>query len=551
MVKEADSFAELIGAIADGAPIDWKRVESSSRLRAGELRAARALAAMRDTSGSEARDAGGEAPPTELVRGFELLEEIGRGAFGSVWRARDRALGREVALKVLVDEKLTEEQRAKFLREARELARCESNNVVRIHSVEEREGRLELCLELIDGDTLKQMVDKGGVRSADEAARIGIELCRALATIHALGLVHCDVKPANVMRGPGGRIVLLDFGLAHATDLSGPCGLGVPGTPLFIAPELLRGRGTLDGRIDLYALGVTLYWLVTAKWPHEATTRDEILEKIEHEPPVPLIDRRPDLPAEFIAIVEHALQRDPARRVATAGEMEKELRGFLAHSGGGEGGGTGVEQNRWKRVAWIAAACVVLVVGGLIAAFSMNRATLPNASIELSRSVSSHGDSGPWIKLEPGSELHESDGLVAEVTSSVPIHVFAFLLDDSDECTVLFPSPDTTRANPLPSGVVDLPGVGKKGEERAWTVDRQSSEYRILFFVSDRANDPLEHLWNVAIYEVTRGAAKTQARPPTREEIAKLRDDLRHGADKIARDTGSQLVEFTYKSPAK
>ena len=235
MVKEADSFAELIGAIADGAPIDWKRVETSGRLRAGELRAARALAAMRDISEREARDAGAAAPPTDLVRGFELLEEIGRGAFGRVWRARDRALGREVALKVLVDDELTEEQRAKFLGEARVLARCDSENVVRVHSVEEREGRLELCLELIDGVTLKELVEEGGVRSADEAARIGIEICRALATIHALGLVHCDVKPANVMRGPRGRIVLLDFGLAHAIDPSQRRGSAAAGTPHFFA----------------------------------------------------------------------------------------------------------------------------------------------------------------------------------------------------------------------------------------------------------------------------------------------------------------------------
>jgi hypothetical protein len=100
-------------------------------------------------------------------------------------------------------------------------------------------------------------------------------------------------------------------------------------------------------------------------------------------------------------------------------------------------------------------------------------------------------------------------------------------------------------------GVVRLPGIAENGDEQVWTVNRESSEYRILFFVSDRANDALEHLWNVANYELTRGAAKTQARPPTREEIAKLRDDLRNGAEKIARDAGSQLVEFTFKTPVK
>ncbi len=514
MEKEADSFAKLLDAIADGTPIDWEKVDASPHLRAEELRAAKALAAMRDTSELGTGDAGGEPAGTDLVRGFELLAELGRGAFGRVWRARDRVLGREVALKVLADEELTPEQRATFLREARVLARCESANVVRIHAVEERTGRLELVLELIDGVTLSELVEADGVRSAEEAARIGIEICRALATIHALGLVHRDVKPANVMRGPGGRIVLLDFGLAHATDLSQRTGPAAGGTPRFIAPELIRGGGTLDGRVDLYALGVTLYWLVTAKWPHEATTRDEILEKIEREPPIPLIDRRADLPADFVGIVERALQRDPERRFASAGAMEAALREFVA--GAGKGGGKDADgaPKRWWRAAAIAAASAVL----LATAFFATRTHVPDASVALLRRSEGSGVAGSgFVALTRDASLHEGDSVIAELDASESTCVYAFLLDDSDECSALFPTSGTETRNPLPAGRVRLPGSDASGNEFSWNVEHPSSQYRLLFFVASRADATLDRMWNVASYEATRAGAKKTARPPTKE----------------------------------
>src|SRR5262249_24933690 len=158
-------FEELIGEIADGKPVDWRRFAADPRIPSHELEAARAIAGLRDASDHLAGDAPGHSTQADPVGGFEIFEEIGRGGFGRVYRARDRALGRDVALKILADVELTAAQRAHFLHEARIFASCEHPNIVRVHSVEEIAGRLELRLELVDGVTLEKLVEERGPMS--------------------------------------------------------------------------------------------------------------------------------------------------------------------------------------------------------------------------------------------------------------------------------------------------------------------------------------------------------------------------------------------------
>jgi len=523
MTKDPESFDELIGAIADGDSIDWSRVREAGRIPGPELRAARDLAGMRDSSERRALEASANPDPTAVPKGFTRIRRIGHGAFGQVWLARDEALGRDVALKVLEDDgTMTPEQRTRFVREARLLAACEHDNIVRIHSIEERDGRLELCLEFVDGVTFEQLVRDDGPRSAAEAARIGVDVCRALAAMHARGLIHRDVKPANVMRSAGGRIVLLDFGLAHTIDVHQRRGPTAGGTPRLMAPELIAGRGELDGRVDLYSLGVTLYWLVTGQWPYEAASRDELLHKIVKEPPIPLVDRRADLPAAFVSIVERALARDPAQRFATAGEMEAALRAFLSWEGG--------HDEIWpppprragvKRTLTMVAAVALLAVSSY-AAWSLRPL---RASVVVQRMV--QAADGEWVKqaISPESPLKVDDRVVADLELNRDAWVYAFNVDDAGQFFAVFPLRETLLRNPLPAGSSTLPGEDETGARRKWVVDGRSSKEHFFFFVSRSENARLQALWNDCGKP---GKPKEASAPPP--------DDLIEG---ILHDTGA------------
>lgn len=268
-----------------------------------------------------------------LERGFEILGELGRGGFGVVYRARDRVLGREVAIKCSLRgaRELSSGERRRILSEARALASVDHPNVVRVFSAgESDEGQIQIVMELLRGKSLYEWVKLNGPASADEAAHIGLKLCGALAALHARKLVHRDVKPANVMRVEGGRIVLLDLGFASEFEL-GPRSAPneIVGTPLLMAPEQFSRGVALDARTDLYALGVTLYWLVSARYPIEGRTHVEIAIAVREGRSVPLRDRRPSIPPEFAALIDRATALSPRDRFASAGEFERALQRWL------------------------------------------------------------------------------------------------------------------------------------------------------------------------------------------------------------------------------
>src|SRR5262245_55443379 len=264
--------------------------------------------------------------------GYRVLGKLGQGSFGAVYRARDEKLGREVAIKVLLPHaSLDEASRARFLAEARDVARIRHPNVLMIHAVLENGGRIALVTELIDGQPLSELVRDAGPSSAVEAAGIGIELCRALAAVHQAGLVHRDVKTANILRERGGRIILADFGLGvFLAEGEAPARRGaLAGSPLFMSPEQSRGEA-VDARTDLYAAGVVLYHLATGKYPLTARDLDELFEKIQAGQLTPIRDLRPDVPEGFAQVARKALSTRPAHRYQSAGELEEALLEFLA-----------------------------------------------------------------------------------------------------------------------------------------------------------------------------------------------------------------------------
>jgi serine/threonine-protein kinase len=254
---------------------------------------------------------------------LRLLGEIGRGAFGRVYRAWDETLAREVALKIIRPR--DEAHRAAVLREGQMLARISHRNVVTVFRAQEIGGDVGLTMELIRGRHLSDLVRQGGPMGAEEAAVIGIHLCHALAAVHGAGLLHRDVKAHNVMRESGGRIVLMDFGAGRELVLTAPPeGAELSGTPLYLAPELFAGQPASPAS-DLYSLGVLLFYLVTRTYPVYGTRLSDLRLMHGLGQRRLLSDVRPDLPPAFVRVVERALARSPQQRFQTAGAMLADL----------------------------------------------------------------------------------------------------------------------------------------------------------------------------------------------------------------------------------
>jgi serine/threonine protein kinase/tetratricopeptide (TPR) repeat protein len=253
-----------------------------------------------------------------------LLEEIGRGSFGTVYQAHDPRLDRAVAVKILRpcpgDESLT----STLLHEGRTLARVRHANVVTVYGAGEYDGRVGLWMELVRGVTLEHMLGVHGPFSAGEAGLIGQDLSRALAAVHRAGLIHGDVKAQNVMREQGGRLVLMDFGTGQARSAPSPVRPGIVGTLPYLAPERLHGADATI-RSDIYSVGVLLFHLVTNDFPVSAETIAGLRDAHARGEAARLQDLRPDLQETFVRVVERAIELDPARRFGSAGELEAAL----------------------------------------------------------------------------------------------------------------------------------------------------------------------------------------------------------------------------------
>ena len=254
---------------------------------------------------------------------LRLVERIGRGAFGEVYRAWDTRLDREVALKLLPAERASGERAASaIIHEGRLLARVRHPNVVTIHGAEQVADQIGLWMEFVRGHTLEQILDQRQVVSAAEAVGIGLELCRAVSAVHGAGLLHRDIKAHNVMRAEDGRIVLMDFGTGREFDDDASSDLA--GTPLYLAPEVLQGqRATV--RSDLYSLGVLLYHLVSGSYPVQARTVREVRRAHERGERTAVQTARPDVPPKLARVIERAIDPRPERRYQDADALAAEL----------------------------------------------------------------------------------------------------------------------------------------------------------------------------------------------------------------------------------
>ena len=252
---------------------------------------------------------------------------MGEGSYGEVFHARDTWLDHPVALKLLREELSDRVAPTKLLDEARVLVKVRHPNVVTVHGADIHHNRVGFWMEFVQGQRLDDLVAFQGLLSAEEAAVIGQELCSALAAVHDAGLVHRDVKAQNVIREPKGRVVLMDFGAGQLiADAVGGAGAG---TPLYLAPEMFADAPA-SAQTDIYALGVLLYYLVTAGYPVPARSIDELKEAHARGRQRPLLVARPGLPRGFVNVVEKMLAVDPADRYQTAAEALAGLKRFTA-----------------------------------------------------------------------------------------------------------------------------------------------------------------------------------------------------------------------------
>ncbi|HEU4724356.1 MAG TPA: serine/threonine-protein kinase, partial [Candidatus Eisenbacteria bacterium] len=273
---------------------------------------------------------------------YEILSLLGAGGMGEVYRARDTRLGRDVAVKTIPRALAADPRHAqRFELEARAAGSLNHPNVVSIFDVGSHEGTQFVVMELAEGRTLREHLTDGPL-PIGRALEIAMQCAEALDAAHAKGIVHRDLKPANLMIGPGGRVKVLDFGLAKVVGRESP---GAPraagaawstasgtiaGTVPYMAPEQLRGE-PVDTRADLFALGVVLYEMATGRLPFTGATPADIASAILRDTPLSARALRADLPMEVDQVIERALEKSPADRFETASEMRRAL--ALAESG--------------------------------------------------------------------------------------------------------------------------------------------------------------------------------------------------------------------------
>jgi serine/threonine-protein kinase len=312
--------------VLDRDPVDWTEAESrggeTGRL-ARHLRVVAAVAAEHRAETApeiETPSVHSRLAPPEAWGHLRIVQRIGRGAFGEVYRARDLRLERDVALKLVpVDEH--EGAASSMLREGRLLARIRHPNVVTIYGADQIGGWMGLWMEFVHGRTLDERQRSGHAFGPSEVTRIGVELARALDAVHAAGVIHRDIKAQNVMYEDGGRIVLMDFGAGRgleegASDLTG--------TPLYLAPEIYRGQpATLQ--TDIYSLGVLLFHLLTRSYPVCGDTFRTLRRAHEDGARVDLSLVRSDVPRRLGRVIDRALNPRPDERYQTSDMLRAAL----------------------------------------------------------------------------------------------------------------------------------------------------------------------------------------------------------------------------------
>ncbi|MGQ3052353.1 MAG: serine/threonine-protein kinase [Roseateles sp.] len=321
--------------MASGKPGFWQRIFGRA---AGDgdapLSELSTLPAVQQTQAPGAAAPQAKATTAQDLRDFDLGAEIGRGAMAIVYKATQRSTGRQVAIKRLaLSREFSAEDladvRERFMREARAARALEHPDILQVVDAGQDGGDAWIALEYVLGRDLSQFTKAGQLLPVREVVQLGARLARALHYAHSQGVIHRDIKPANVMLDRvNGSLKLMDFGIARVGDGSRTRTGLVLGTPSFMSPEQLAGL-TVDGRSDLYSLGVLLYQLISGTLPHQSDSMARLMQQIATEPARDVRAHRPGLPESLALVLAVALEKRPELRYASGEEMARDLEAVL------------------------------------------------------------------------------------------------------------------------------------------------------------------------------------------------------------------------------
>ncbi len=266
----------------------------------------------------------------QIIGKYRVLDRVGRGGMGTVYRATDETLQREVALKVLNAELNDPEVARRFRAEAITVARLSHPGIATIYELFQHDGQWLMVMEFVRGETLEHLVNRSGPLAPHRAGELCMQALIGLAHAHSLGVVHRDLKPANLMINETGAVKIMDFGIARVSGSEHLTNAGfMMGTPAYMAPEQVMGAD-VDQRADLYAMGVVFYRLTTAKLPFKGETPFAMAQSQVNDPPTPVMLARPDLPTWVETLIARALAKAPKERFQSAGEFHDAFARSLA-----------------------------------------------------------------------------------------------------------------------------------------------------------------------------------------------------------------------------
>jgi serine/threonine-protein kinase len=261
---------------------------------------------------------------------YDVLDKLGEGAMGVVWRARDKNLSRVVALKMLSTELGDEDElHQRFHREAEAIGRLSHPNIVSVYDLGESEGRVYMAMELLEGEDLRSLIETQATIALAERVRILFDICAGVGYAHSRGVIHRDIKPANIMVTADGRVKLLDFGLARVATRETITRRGVIlGTPDYMSPEQAMGK-SVDHRTDVFSSGAVFYEFLTQQKPFKGKTLHSVLYQIISEAPDALLTLNPEVPSRLALIVHRMLQKSAEKRYQSMDDVARDLRALL------------------------------------------------------------------------------------------------------------------------------------------------------------------------------------------------------------------------------